>query len=467
MKKFFVLTEILISLLFLVGIAHSERTIWYVHPDSSLNSIQAGLDSCANNDIVLVAPGIYYENIVWPNTQGIHLVSELGLETTIIDGDSAGSVIEIDSVPEVDSTTIINGFTVRNGYASIGAGGGILLRYSSPIIENNLITDNGAFLGAGIMASFSSAIIINNTITGNIAEHFGGGICCGGATSPRITGNLITDNTALSFGGGIFCRNDSAIIHNNTITGNSAVSEGGGIFYITSSCSITGDSITGNTADFGGGISCGNCAPSITGNTITGNTANEHGGGINCFMDASPYIDSCTISNNNCDGVYSAWHSTPVINYNNITDNSGYGVINADSSVIIDARYNWWGDPSGPGGFGPGTGDSVSQWVDYDPWLGGPIGVEKKENTRKIANIRLWLNISPNPFTTVTSVRVVGVNKDTKSNLNIYDASGRLEKSIKLTTCTYQLGADLVPGVYFLKLTIGEHKETQKLIKIR
>ncbi|MCK4234762.1 T9SS type A sorting domain-containing protein [candidate division WOR-3 bacterium] len=61
----------------------------------------------------------------------------------------------------------------------------------------------------------------------------------------------------------------------------------------------------------------------------------------------------------------------------------------------------------------------------------------------------------------------MGTSKNQNAHLQIYDASGRLVKSVKLETTSCQLGADLVPGVYFLKLTIGEHKKIQKLIKIR
>jgi hypothetical protein len=75
--------------------------------------------------------------------------------------------------------------------------------------------------------------------------------------------------------------------------------------------------------------------------------------------------------------------------------------------------------------------------------------------------------IYPNPFTTLTRIQLLGRRKNKKSNLTIYDASGRLVKSIKLTGSTYQLGTDLVPGVYFLKLRAGEYTETKKLIKIR
>ncbi len=36
---------------------------------------------------------------------------------------------------------------------------------------------------------------------------------------------------------------------------------------------------------------------------------------------------------------------------------------------------NWWGDASGPGGVGPGSGDGVSAAVNYSPWLGFLPGI--------------------------------------------------------------------------------------------
>ncbi len=64
---------------------------------------------------------------------------------------------------------------------------------------------------------------------------------------------------------------------------------------------------------------------------------------------------------------YDSWDN--VINYNNIFDNDGDGVYNDNSSHWADATNNWWGDPSGPGGSGPGSGDEVSDYVTYDDWL--------------------------------------------------------------------------------------------------
>lgn len=52
---------------------------------------------------------------------------------------------------------------------------------------------------------------------------------------------------------------------------------------------------------------------------------------------------------------------------NNCVIGNAAGVQNGTGS-IVPFEYNWWGDPSGPSGVGPGSGDSVSANVDYDPW---------------------------------------------------------------------------------------------------
>ncbi|MCK4548115.1 MAG: right-handed parallel beta-helix repeat-containing protein, partial [Candidatus Eisenbacteria sp.] len=55
--------------------------------------------------------------------------------------------------------------------------------------------------------------------------------------------------------------------------------------------------------------------------------------------------------------------------YNSIYGNGGDGMEN-QTVTAADAEFNWWGDASGPDGEGPGTGDAVSTYVDYSPWLG-------------------------------------------------------------------------------------------------
>ncbi len=525
MKKEIVLVG---ALLFFFSTAHA--TVWYVHPDSALNSIQAGLDSCADDDTVCVGPGIYDETIDWPRIQGIHLVSELGPDMTIIDGKNSGSVMAITT--GVDSITIIRGFTIRNGLTN-GPGGGIYCLNSSPTIIDNIITGNthsgiaceyvdrvlitnntiNANTGYGICCYDAKQVTITNntitentrsgiyclggectitrnTITGNndcgivgtccdlsvadniINDNTGGGICfhsmsnylsitdntitgntatCGGGIltstfeglSVTIANNTITDNTATQLGGGICIEGDDytkAIITNNVISSNKSTEWGGGILivgnYYYTSATITQNIITDNTSEYGGGIcffgfhymnfvtitdnnieeniathgggiyfnSCDyyNAAfiinntiidniasygggidisgfsleeewpQIIRGNTISGNTAG-YGAGVLCRDKSKPSINYCTIADNNGDGIYSESGSNPVIHYNNITDNTGDGVCNVDPNVLVDGCYNWWGHTSGPGGVGPGTGDEVSDWVDYADWFARPV----------------------------------------------------------------------------------------------
>jgi hypothetical protein len=411
MKYVVALISIAASLLFSLGSANA--TVWYVHPDSTLNSIQAGLDSCSIGDTVRVAAGTYYENLSWPNRQGVVLISESGRDTTIIDGGAIGAAIACST--GVDTTTIIDGFTIRNGYSLYGGGIGCF-NGSSPVITNNIITNNTAGAGGGIICGGSSPIIIGNIISSNAAlGGYGGGVACNGS-SPAITGNVIADNTA----------------------------------------------------DYGGGIGCTmSSSPSISDNAVTGNTASNSGGGIFCATNSSPIINNCDISNNNGDGVHCMNNSGPAINNSDITNNTGYGVRNVDSGVTVDAENNWWGDPSGPAGVGPGSGDEVSDYVDYDPWLTWP-GVQE---CGVPSSIILGLRISPNPLYHSTVISY-SLPQRSPVTLSLYDITGRLVDAV--VNETQQPGIRRVQwsrktnpsGVYFSRLKAGESVETRKMVVV-
>ena len=99
---------------------------------------------------------------------------------------------------------------------------------------------------------------------------------------------------------------------------------------------------------------------------------------------ASPVIRGCLITGNEV-GIYCRNGALPLIGgsaefQNDIFDNSGYGVRNLDPGVTVNARFNYWGDPSGPHdpSDGPplhnpdGEGDEVSDYVDYSSWASAP-----------------------------------------------------------------------------------------------
>ena len=103
---------------------------------------------------------------------------------------------------------------------------------------------------------------------------------------------------------------------------------------------------------------------SITGGSITDSAFSNNGTGI-------------SLSN-----------STPLIYHNDFINNTT-GLTNSTSFNTIDAEYNYWADASGPydgsddldGFYNPGgTGDPVSDYVDYVPWLGQEQEVPTEES---------------------------------------------------------------------------------------
>lgn len=163
---------------------------------SAFKFIQAGIDAAHEWDTVMVAPGIYLENIVLKG-RNIILRSTDPLDpevvaNTIIDGNQAGSVVTFAGTE--DETCILSGFTIRRGSA----------------------TEEGGGIYGAVYADGTHATIQNNVITRNSALDGGGLARCGGT----IRNNIISDNSARSGGGGLY-RCDGNI-ENSTVYGNSA-----------------------------------------------------------------------------------------------------------------------------------------------------------------------------------------------------------------------------------------------------
>ena len=119
---------------------------WHIRSDGSGDSptVQAGIDSSWDGDVVLVAPGTYYENINLRG-KGIHLVSEAGPEVTILDGSREDSTVVMCESGE-DNATIIEGFTITGGSGwtppwdpTSKGGGGIMCVSAAPVIRGNVI----------------------------------------------------------------------------------------------------------------------------------------------------------------------------------------------------------------------------------------------------------------------------------------------------------------------------------------
>jgi predicted outer membrane repeat protein len=486
---------LVIVMLFLCSTTHA--TTWYVHPDSSLNTIQAGLDSCADNDIVLVGPGIYYENIVWPNMQGIHLMSEYGKDTTLIDGDSSGRVIYVHT--GVDTTTVIDGFTIQNGY--VAGGGGIYCWNSSPSLTNITITGNTASAGGGVYCNNSSPNLENVTISGNttFAGGDGGGISCVVNSTPSLENVTISGNTA-SAGGGIYCDNSSPNLENVTISENTAprgggiccndnstpslenvtISEntasgsyttyGGGIYCWNSSPNLTNVTICENAVicpgwwPGGGGIYCGaNSSPSLENVTICGNTTSGGGGGVHCDS-SSPNLVNCILWNNSPE-IYIYISGSVTATYSDIEGGwPGTGNIDADpmfesgplgdyhlssNSPCIDTgnpspQYNDPEDPLNPGyALWPALGTVRNDMGVYGgPGISGWVGIEEQPANPVIERNTISATILAGPLTLPEGKKC-----------RVYDITGRVMEPDKIQ-----------PGIYFIEI---DGVVTQKVVKVR
>ncbi|HTY11184.1 MAG TPA: right-handed parallel beta-helix repeat-containing protein [Bacteroidota bacterium] len=95
-----------------------------------------------------------------------------------------------------------------------------------------------------------------------------------------------------------------------------------------------------------------------------------YGAAVMAF-NASPTITYSSLTNNG-NGVAAFGSSNPAVNYCDIYNNLDNGINNVNKSFDLDARWNWWGNNSGPTNAGnpDGTGQTVTDSVNYVPFLG-------------------------------------------------------------------------------------------------
>ncbi len=179
--------------------------VWYVNGSvaesgdgtswaTAFKTIQRGIDTASHGDRVIVAQGLYVENIRFngkdivvrstdPSDPGV-------VANTVIDGDQTASVVLF--LGTEDGTCELAGFTVRNGKAHRGAGvcGGTYKVRCHALIQRNIISGNSAegtenSNGGGL--AYCDGVIERNTVSGNVAQGRGGGAYdCGGCVQRNI-----------------------------------------------------------------------------------------------------------------------------------------------------------------------------------------------------------------------------------------------------------------------------------------
>ena len=137
----------------------------------------------------------------------------------------------------------------------------------------------------------------------------------------------------------------------------------------------------------------------VNGSTISllgGEVSYSQTNGIDGQFGTVLSVSSVTISSNSV-GVF-ANGAAANVQQCSISGNSSFGMQNANSSVILQAPYNWWGSTSGPtNASNPGgAGDKASNFVNFAPFLTAPTQLSIPR-----AGALVLLNASPTRSKTV------------------------------------------------------------------
>jgi len=310
------------------------------------DTIQEAIDAASDGDTIMVAAGLYEENVEIDKSltlkgaqAGVDARTRSGDET-IIEPDE--EEIGVSIITAHGRVVVIDGLTVQNAEHGIGTPGTADPDMAADITVKNVRVLNSSVFGislgwtieatveycyvegarqainAGDLDPFPPTVATfrNNEI---VNAEFG---ITGYLKDSLIEGNMVRDFA--TGGTGISGQFLNTEIKNNTVTG---YVEGAAMSF----ASHYGRDLSANV--------------NVAGNTFTGNSL-----GIYVF-DTQTTLTGITV------------------NFNNIAGNSWYGVWN-EGGEALDATKNWWGDASGPSRIGPGDGDDISSKVLYSPWLG-------------------------------------------------------------------------------------------------
>ncbi len=314
-------------------------------------SIQSAINQSFDDDTLIVFSGIYYENIDLLG-KALIIASEYfisgdtsHISSTIIDGQSNGSVITISNVN--GSQIKLVGLTIRNGNAQYG--GAIYSTNSSPLLESLIILNNNSTANGGALyLNGGNPNLSNITITNNSATSYGGAIYMQNNSSAILNKLTIDDNSAEN-GAGIAMSSSNPTITNLVLSNNNAGSTGGALaMYSNSNPGLYNMVIYNNYAgEYGGAIYSTNSSPTIGNSTIVDNQAEFHGGALSLSggsnveamnsilynnipdqMYISDINDFLSISHSNIDaGIYG-------IGYSHETSSASASLVSWDSSNI-------------------------------------------------------------------------------------------------------------------------------------
>lgn len=338
-------------------------------PDSAA-TIQAGLASAGAGDTVLVRPGTYTENISWPSIDGIKLYSQSGPESTVVDGNYAGTCLVMAS-GGLTRATEVRGLKFANGFTAGGGAAGIQLNGSATIAGNRITRCHGVGIYLSGSSSLFKPLVIANEVDGCWKEvenyNYGCGVYIGSSSGarPEVCWNYIHHdtlrNSSRNYGGGVFIDGE-ALVYGNVVeanvlysdTGSACRAHGAGI-YVDAYSLVFNNLIINNRCatdawKYGAGIKVNLGADAvIVNNTIVGNVCEPHmwsdGGGIYNDMMCTTYVKHNIVADNQASdgaGVFNSTIGTAgvvISSYNDYYNNALSGCAPGQGDIAADPLF--------------------------------------------------------------------------------------------------------------------------------
>jgi predicted outer membrane repeat protein len=249
--------------------AAASRT-WYVKPNGTgdVPTIQAGVDSAAPGDVILLAPGRY----TWANQGGgsgygmvfvargqddFTIRGEMGAGRTVLDAQGQGRVLFIQGFNDI----VVEGLTITGGVAPATGnfgGGGVENHLSGDIIRDCIFEYNTAQQGGAIWCGGVSHLRIENCTFRYNSAFVGGAILfVNSTTSQTITDCTFYENTAETRGGALYALNNGVAIESSVFSRNASDVDLGGALYLREMypSSISGCTFVQNVAPGGAAVS--------------------------------------------------------------------------------------------------------------------------------------------------------------------------------------------------------------------
>lgn len=338
------MTNRLMALLTAVGLASTSYAFAAtLTVPGDYPTIQAALNASTSGDVVLVAPGTYFENLTIGLAQdGVRLESMAGASSTTIDGGGVDKVIRV--VGGVSAATEIYGFTIRNGY-TLEAGAGLYIEASSPKITQCVIEGNIAQAGGGVYSIFASPTFAWCTIRNNHAPWgSGGGVYADYVGQTTLSYCLVYGNDCAAYGGGVTAwENAVVVLDHTTVASNGAALLGGNLFFtrggafnVTSSIIAFPSSNSNVHADNSPGTSSFYCSDLyVAGGINTAGFPSPIGGGKNFSLDP----DFCDLGS----GQFGLTIKSPCASSTNTLGCKQVGARDVECGVVSTEKRSWGG----------------------------------------------------------------------------------------------------------------------------